>query len=102
MNWGVALPVLGALGAAALTGLVSVIVARYGSGDKARDRQSEDIWKFVNELQEELTAVRGEVRELRARSLEDQRTIAAHERTIQEQATEIARLRAQIDALGGC
>lgn len=93
----------------ALPSVIAIILGLLGGGGlwgwltSRGDRQSEDIWHFVGELQEELATMRGELRDLHIQRKADQETIAAHERTIIKQEAEIARLTARLAALeGGC
>ena len=78
MSWDTAAPIAGGALLALITAFASVVVARNGSGDRKRDRESEDIWKMVEQMQKQLD--RSEVK-----SVQDEMRIEQLESKVDEQ-----------------
>lgn len=78
MSWDTAAPIAGGALLALITAFASVVVARSNSGDHRRDRESEDIWKMVEQMQKQLD--RSEVK-----SVQDEMRIEQLESKVDEQ-----------------
>lgn len=78
MSWDTFAPIAGGALLALITAFASVVVARNTSEDRKRDRESEDIWKMVEQMQKQLD--RSEVK-----SVQDEMRIEQLESKVDEQ-----------------
>lgn len=78
MSWDTFAPIGGGALLALITAAASVMVARNGSGDRNRDRESQDIWHMVEQMQKQLD--RAEVK-----SVQDEMRIEQLESKVDEQ-----------------
>lgn len=92
MNWDTVVPIAGGALLALITAIASVIVARNGSGDRNRDRESQDIWRMVEQMQKQLD--RSEVK-----SVQDELRIEQLEAKVDEQRALLRQHEDQIAAL---
>lgn len=78
MSWDTFAPIGGGALLALITAAASVMVARNTSGDRNRDRESQDIWRMVEQMQKQLDHAE-------VKSVEDELRIEKLEAKVDEQ-----------------